>query len=56
MVSSLDDGVLHIEMEGTGERWRLGVWLSTYLLEEERCARIGLALGQTMSRLFPGAE
>lgn len=56
MVSSLDDGVLHVEMEGTGERWKMGVWLSVYGLEEERCKRIGMALGQTLARLFPGEE
>ena len=55
-VSSLDDGVLHVEMEGTGERWKMGVWLSVYGLEEERCKQIGVALGQTMARLFPGEE
>ena len=56
LVRSLDDGVLHVEMEGTGERWKMGVWLSAYGLEEERCKRIGAALGQTVSRLFPGQD
>ena len=56
MLTSLNDGVLHVEMEGTGERWKTGVWLSAYGLEEERCKRIGAALGQTVSRLFPGQE
>ena len=55
MVTSLNDGVLHVEMEGTGERWKMGVWLSVYGLEEERCKEIGAALRQTMSRLFPRA-
>ena len=56
MVTSLNDGVLHVEMEGTGERWKMGVWLSAYGLEEERCKEIGAALRQTMSRLFPGQD
>ena len=56
LVHSLDDGVLHVEMEGTGERWKMGVWLSAYGLEAERCNEIGMALGQTVSRLFPGQE
>ncbi len=53
MVASLNDGVLHVEMEGSGDRWKMGVWLSMYGVEEERCKEIGKALGQTMSRLFP---
>ena len=56
MLTSLDDAVLHVEMEGTGERWKMGVWLSAYGLEEERCNRIGVALGQTVSGIFPGQD
>ena len=56
MVSSLNDGVLHVEMEGTGDRWKMGVWLSTYEVEEERCKEIRAALAQSISRLFPGQE
>lgn len=56
MVASLNDGVLHVEMEGTGDRWKMGVWLSTYGVEEERCKEIGSALAQTISRLFPRQE
>ena len=56
MVKSLNDGVLHVEMEGSGERWKMGVWLSAYGLEEERCKEIGAALAQTTSRLFPGED
>ena len=56
MLTSLNDGVLHVEMEGTGERWKMGVWLSAYGLEEGRCGRIGTALGQTISRLLPGED
>lgn len=56
MVSSLNDAVLHVEMEGTGDRWKMGVWLSTYGVEEDRCKMIGMALGQAISRMFPGQE
>lgn len=56
VLTSLGDGVLHVELEGTGERWKIGVWLSAYGLEEERCNRIGVALGQTVSRLLPGQD
>lgn len=56
MVKSLNDSVLHVEMEGAGDRWRMGVWLSAYGLEEERCKEIGAALAQTTSRLFPGVD
>lgn len=53
VVSSLNDGVLHVEMEGTGERWKMGVWLSAYGVEEEQCEKIGVALAKTVSRVFP---
>ena len=53
LVSSLNDGVLHVEMEGTGDRWKMGVWLSAYGVEEERCEEIGVALAKTVSRVFP---
>lgn len=53
MVSSLGDGVLHVEMEGTGERWKMGVWLSAYGVQEKRCEEVGAALKKTIRRLFP---
>ena len=53
MVESLNDGVLHVEMEGSGERWKMGVWLSAYGVEEGRCGEVDEALGRTVSRLFP---
>jgi len=56
MVSSLNDGILHVELEGSGERWKMGVWLSAYGLDEERCRMTGEALGQTISRLFREQE
>lgn len=56
VVTSIDDGVLHVEMEGMGERWRMGVWVSVYGLEEDRCEQIGVALRETVSRLFPAQD
>ncbi|MYB98635.1 MAG: SRPBCC domain-containing protein [Gemmatimonadetes bacterium] len=37
MVESLNDGVLHVEMEGSGEKWKVGVWLSAYGVGAGRC-------------------
>ena len=54
MLDSLNDGVLHVEMEGSGERWKMGVWLSAYGVEEGWCGELDLALNATMSRLFAG--
>ena len=53
MVESLNDGVLHVEMEGSGERWRMGVWLSAYGVGAGRCDQVGEALDGTIGRLFP---
>lgn len=54
IVRSLNDGLLHVEMEGSGERWRMGVWLSVYGMRDARCDRVGEALERTVGRLFPG--
>ena len=56
MVASLNDGVLHVEMEGSGERWKMGVWVSAYGVDERRCDRVGEALERTVGMLFPGQE
>ena len=54
MVTSLDDGIVHVEMEGMGgDRWKIGVWISAYGVEEEQCDRIRTALDETIARLFP---
>lgn len=50
-VRSLNDGVLHVEMEGSGERWKMGVWLSAYGVGEARCDRVGAALARTIGKL-----
>lgn len=52
-VASLNDGILHVEMEGMGEKWKMGVWLSAYGLDEERCKELGEALNNTVARIFP---
>ena len=54
LVSSLNDGVIHVEMEGTGDRWKAGVWLSCYGVEKKQCQGIAAALAGTVSRVFPG--
>ena len=56
LVESLNDGILHIEMEGTGERWRMGVWLSAYGVDEGRCGELDGALNGTIGRLFAGGR
>ena len=53
IVESLNDGVLHVEMEGSGERWKMGVWVSAYGVEAGRCDRMCEALERTIGRLFP---
>ena len=53
VVTSLDDAVIHVEMEGSGDRWKMGIWLSTYGVEERRCEKISAALERTVSRVFP---
>ena len=53
MVASLDDGVFHVEMEGSGDRWKLGVWLSAYGVDPTRCKEVGESLKKTINRLLP---
>ncbi len=52
-VESFCDGVLHVELEGSGDRWKLGVWLSAYGVALDERERIGGALRETVGRLFP---
>ena len=52
VVESFGDGVLHVELEGSGERWKLGVWLSAYGLATDLRERVGQALKATVNRLF----
>ena len=52
MVESFGDGVLHVELEGSGGRWKLGVWLSAYGVEPAVREKVGQALKATVGRLF----
>ena len=54
MVESLNDGVLHVEMEGSGERWKMGVRLSAYGVGEGRSDQVAAALERSIGKLFPG--
>lgn len=53
MVESFGDGVLHVELEGSGDRWKLGVWLSAYGVAPAVRDRVGQALRVTVDRVFP---
>ncbi|NNF28456.1 MAG: hypothetical protein HKN73_14625, partial [Gemmatimonadetes bacterium] len=55
-LSSLDDGVIHVEMEGAGDRWKMGLWLSGYGVEQARCEQLQSALDAQMARLFPESD
>jgi len=57
VVESLKDGVFHVELEGSGDRWKLGLWLSAYGVKAAECDRVRQALESTAARLFPaGAQ
>ncbi|NNM32259.1 MAG: SRPBCC domain-containing protein [Gemmatimonadetes bacterium] len=55
-LSSLDDGVIHVEMEGAGDRWKMGLWLSGYGVDPSRCEELQSALDAQMARLFPESD
>ncbi|MGI9628791.1 MAG: SRPBCC family protein [Longimicrobiales bacterium] len=55
-VHSLDDGVIHIELEGSGDRWKLGVWLAAYGVDQDSCDRARSALASRIAGLFPQDE
>lgn len=50
-VDSLNDGILHVELEGSGERWKLGVWLSAYGVDESRTDAARKALESRLGAL-----
>ena len=52
-IDNLDDGVLHSEMEGSGERWKAGVWLSAYGEQGAEVDALKGALEAKMTELFP---
>ena len=55
-LASLNDGVVHVEMEGSGERWKMGFWLSGYGLDQDRCDALQSALDAQLTALFPEAD
>ncbi len=56
LVSSLNDGVLHVELEGSGDRWKLGLWLSLWGVGVDECEEIQRDLDATVERAFPSPE
>jgi uncharacterized protein YndB with AHSA1/START domain len=51
-ITTLDDGLLFIEMEPGLPSWHCGVWISVYGLEEQRAARLQAALDEVMEAEF----
>ena len=48
-----NDGLVFVEMEGSGEAWHLGVWISLYGDAQAGADEVGAALGETLEALFP---
>lgn len=55
-VPGRNDGLFFVEMEGEGEAWHLGIWISLYGAAQEGADDIGAALGETLDRLFPATK
>lgn len=51
VVESMNDGVLHVELEGDGDRWKLGVWLSLYGVAPAESDQLRAALQKTIGRV-----
>ena len=51
VVEPMNDGVLHVELEGDGDRWKLGVWLSLYGVARAESDRVRAALQKTVGRV-----
>lgn len=51
-VTSLDDGLLFIELETGAPTWHCGVWLSLYGVEEQRASAMQSALDAVMDAEF----
>ena len=45
LLPSIDDGLLLMELEQGGDRWHLGLWISTYGIAAERTEAMQHALG-----------
>lgn len=54
-LSTLDDGLLFIEMEPGTPAWHCGVWISVYGMEESGTARLQAALDSLMDAEFGAA-
>ncbi len=52
-IESLHDGVLHVELEGTGEGWRLGIWISVYDPDATLVGTLDRDLARMVGRRFP---
>jgi uncharacterized protein YndB with AHSA1/START domain len=53
-ITSLDDGLLFIEMETGAPSWHCGVWISVYGMEEQRTTGLQAALDEVMEAEFGG--
>lgn len=53
-ITSLDDGLLFIELETGAPSWHCGVWISVYGIEEQRALGLQAALDEVMEAEFGG--
>lgn len=53
VLPGLDDGLILVELEGSGESWRLGVWISLYGEAGREARRVAKALERSLGRAFP---
>jgi uncharacterized protein YndB with AHSA1/START domain len=56
VLPELDDGLILVELEGSGEAWHLGVWISLYGAAREAAPRVEAALAAALGRVFPGGS
>lgn len=56
MCPGLDDALLFVELEGGGEGWHCGVWLSTWRLETDRTEALQEALDRWADRALGPAD
>jgi len=54
-LTSLNDGLIFIEMEPGAEAWHCGVWISLYDVAKERVQEVQTALDGVMDRVFAEA-
>ncbi len=51
-LTTLDDGAVHVEMEGSGDSWHCGLWFSAYGVGDERVRALRDDLDRTVATLF----